>query len=97
MCEQLQPLEPPRGELFVGAAAPPVLVGVGAVVVGVEVGSLHRVDRAFERLTHELGIRVVPGNDGVEALVEVELRVDGVEPDTVAELAQADERTLALG
>jgi len=39
----------------------------------------------------------VPGDDGVEALVEVELRMDGVEPDTVAELAQADERTLALG
>jgi hypothetical protein len=38
----------------------------------------------------------VPGDDRVEAVVEVEPRIDGMEPDAVAELAQPLERSLAL-
>jgi len=38
----------------------------------------------------------VPRHDGIEAVVELEPRVDGVEPDAVPELAQARERLLAL-
>jgi hypothetical protein len=38
----------------------------------------------------------VPRHDGIEAVVELEPRVDGVEPDAVPELAQARERLLAF-
>ena len=42
-------------------------------------------------------VGVVPGDDGVEALVEVDARLDGVQADAVTELAQPRERVLALG
>ena len=38
----------------------------------------------------------MPGEHGVEAVVEVEARIDGVQPDAMAELAQPPERALAL-
>ena len=66
-------------------------------MVGVEVGRLHHVDRAVDRLAHEVRVRVVPGDDRVEAFVEVEPRVHGVQPNAVPELSEARERTLALG
>jgi hypothetical protein len=84
--QQLQPFEAPGGEIFMRATASPVLVGVRAVVVGVEVRRLHHIDRAVDRLAHEVGVRVVPGDDRVEAVVEVEPRVHGMQPDAVAKL-----------
>ena len=73
-----------------------MLVRVGAVRLGIEPGRLHHVDRALDRGAHVLRVGVVPGEDGVEALVEVDARVDGVQADAVAELAQPRERPLAL-
>ena len=39
----------------------------------------------------------MPRDEGIEAIVELESRVDGVEADAVPELAQAPEGMLALG
>ena len=65
-------------------------------MVGVEIPRLHHVHGAVEPLAHELGVGVVPGDDGVETLVELEPGVDGVQADAVSELAQPPERSLAL-
>ena len=61
-------------------------------MAGIEPRLLHHVDRAVDRRAHVLGVRVVPGDDGLEALVEVGARIDGVQADAVAELAQPRER-----
>ena len=55
---------------------------------GSKYARLHHVHRAGDRRRHVLGIGVVPGDDRVEALVELGVRIDGVQPDRVAELAQ---------
>jgi hypothetical protein len=92
MDEQLQPFEAAGGELVVRAALAPVRVRVGAVAPLREPRRLHDVHGSVDRLRHVLGIGVVPGDDGIEAVVERGGRIDGVEPDGVAELAQLADR-----
>ena len=79
------------------APGAPVLVRVGAVGGGIEPRILHHVDPPVgERRPHVLGIRVVPGDDGIEALVAWRVRVDGVLGDAMPELAQPLDRSDAL-
>ena len=95
MDEQLQPLERAARELVVWAAAAPVLVRVGAVVVRVEVAGLHGVHGARDRRGHVVGVGHVPRDDRIEAIVERRVRIDAVQRDAVSELAQARERVHA--
>ena len=97
MREELEPLELAARELVVRAAVPPVLVRVRAVVVRIEPRRGHHVHGALDRRCHVLRVGVVPGDDRLEALVEVDLGPDGVMGDVAAELAQARDRALALG
>ena len=85
-----------RRELLVRAAVAPALIRVRAVVLRVEERRLHHVDRALDRRLHVLRVGVVPRDDAVEAVVEVDVRIDRVVRDAVAELAQARDRALAL-
>ena len=94
--EDLEPREPTPAELLVRAAGAPVLVRVRAIRRRVEVRLRIDVDRAGDRRRHVLGARVVPGDDAIEALVEVEARVDCVQADRVAEVAEARHRFDAL-
>ena len=75
-----------------------MLVRVGAVRRGIEPRLLHHVDPAVrERRAHVLGVRVVPGDDRVEALVARRVRIDGVQRHAVPERAQPVDRRDALG
>ena len=62
----------PARELVVRAAVTPVLVRVGAVVSGSNHGACITLTRAVDRRAHVLRVGVVPGDDRVEALVELE-------------------------
>ena len=95
--EQLQPREGAAPELIVRASRAPVLVRVRAVPGRIEPRFLHDVDAAVrERLAHVLRVGVVPGDDRIEARVGGCIRIDGVQPDAVAELPQPRDRRAAL-
>jgi len=53
----------------------------------VEPGRLHHVDGALDRFGHVPGVRRVPGEHRVEAVVEGRVGMDAVQADAVAELA----------
>ncbi len=65
-------------------------------MVGVEVGLLHDVHHAVDRIGHVIRVGVVPGDHRVEAVVELDARPDGVEADAVVELAQPVQRAASL-
>ena len=94
--QELQPLERTAFELLVRAPVAPVLVRIRAVVLRVEERRLHHVDRAGDRGLHVLRVRVVPGDDRIEAVVEIDVGPDRVVRDPVAELAQPRDRALAV-
>src|SRR5258705_5797938 len=94
--QELQPLELGARELFVRAALAPVLVRIRAVAPWVEERLVHHVDRAWDLGLHELRIRVVPRDDRIEPLVEVDVWIHGVKSDTMAQLAQTLDRPLAV-
>ena len=81
------------GELLVRAPLAPVLVRVRPV--DVRPRRLHHVQEPLDRLPHVLGIRVVPGQHRVEALVAVDVRPDRVEAHSMAQPAQPLDRRRA--
>ena len=87
---------PPAASSSCGQPWRQCLVRVRAVVLRVEERRLHHVDGALDRRLHVLRVGVVPRDDAVEAVVEVDVRIDRVVRDPVAELAQARDRALAL-
>ena len=72
--EDLEPWEAATAQLLVRAAGAPVLVRVGAIGRWVEERLGVDVDRSLDRPGHVLGIRVVPRDDGIEAVVELDVR-----------------------
>src|SRR5919108_2214127 len=79
MDQELEPFEPPGPKLVVRAAVPPVLVRIGPVVVGIEVRRVREVDGAGDGPRAVVWGRGVPGDDGVEPVVELERRPDGMQ------------------
>ena len=71
--EDLQPRKAAAAELLVRAARAPVLIRVRAVRRRIEVRLGVDVDRPRDRLRHVFGARVVPRDDRVEALVELDV------------------------
>jgi NADH:ubiquinone oxidoreductase subunit H len=76
--EDLQPREAAGAQLLVRAAGAPALVRVRPIRLRREVRLGVHVERARDLLRHLFGLRVGPGDDGIEALVERDVRVHRV-------------------